>query len=60
MKRIGAIVIVCALLFTLCPVSVRAAPAEVAAKSAILMDAATGTILYEQNAHERLASSSPW
>ena len=58
MKRIGAIVIVCALLFTLCPVSVRAAPAEVAAKSAILMDAATGTILYEQNAHEKLAPAS--
>ena len=58
MKRIGAILIVCALLFTLCPVSVRAAPAEVAAKSAILMDAATGTILYEQNAHEQLAPAS--
>ncbi len=58
MKRIGTIIIVCALLFTLCPVSVRAAPAEVAAKSAILMDAATGTILYEQNAHEKLAPAS--
>ena len=35
-----------------------AAPAEVAAKSAILMDAATGTVLYEQNAHEALAPAS--
>ena len=35
-----------------------AAPAEVAAKSAFLMDAATGTVLYEQNAHEALAPAS--
>ena len=31
---------------------------EVAGKSAVLMDAATGTILYEQNAHEPLAPAS--
>ena len=29
-----------------------------AAKSAILIDAATGTVLYEQNAHQRLAPAS--
>ena len=40
--------------------SVCAAPAEldVPAPSAILMDAATGTVLYEKNANERLAPAS--
>ena len=31
---------------------------EVAAPSAVLMEAATGTVLYEKNAHERLAPAS--
>ena len=38
--------------------SVTAAEPEVAGKAAILMDAATGTILYESNAHEKLAPAS--
>ena len=42
----------------LLPVWVRAAPAEVSAKSAVLMDAATGTVLYEQNSREALAPAS--
>ena len=37
---------------------VQAAELEVAAPSAILMEAATGTVLYEKNAHERLAPAS--
>ena len=37
---------------------VKAAPAEVAAKSAVLMDATTGTILYEQNSSDALAPAS--
>ncbi|MBE6933152.1 MAG: D-alanyl-D-alanine carboxypeptidase [Ruminococcaceae bacterium] len=37
---------------------VQAAELELEAPSAILMDAATGTVLYEQNAHERLAPAS--
>ena len=37
---------------------VNAAPAEVAAKSAFLVDVTTGTVLYEQNAHEALAPAS--
>ena len=37
--------------------SCLAAP-EVPAPSCLLMDAATGTILYEENAHERLAPAS--
>ena len=36
---------------------VQAAP-EVAAPAAILMDGATGTVLFEKNAHERLAPAS--
>lgn len=38
--------------------AIQAAELEVPAPSAILMDAATGTILYEKNAHERLAPAS--
>ena len=38
--------------------SVTAAEPEAAGKAAILMDAATGTILYESNAHEKLAPAS--
>ena len=40
------------------PLRVSAANLEVEAKSALLMDAATGTVLYEQNAHEPLAPAS--
>jgi D-alanyl-D-alanine carboxypeptidase (penicillin-binding protein 5/6) len=58
MKRIGIIFMALALVVVGLPVSTRAAPAEVAAKSALLMDAATGTILYEQNSHEKLAPAS--
>ena len=57
MKRI-AIVLAAALVIGLMPVQVSAEPVQVAAKSAILMDAATGTILFEQNAHDRLAPAS--
>ena len=38
--------------------SVAAAELEVAAPSAILMERSTGTVLYEKNAHERLAPAS--
>ena len=37
---------------------VRAASPEVEAKSALLMDAATGTVLFEQNSHQALAPAS--
>ena len=58
MKRIGVIILALVLMIGCLPVIAKAAPAEVAAKSAVLMDAATGTILYEQNAHEKLAPAS--
>ena len=40
------------------PVGAGAAELEVAGKSAVLMDVATGTVLFEQNPHERLAPAS--
>ena len=58
MKRLGVVILVLVLVIGCLPLSASAAPAEVAAKSALLMDAATGTILYEQNAHEKLAPAS--
>ena len=36
----------------------QGAALEIAAPSAVLMDAATGTVLYEKNAHEPLAPAS--
>jgi D-alanyl-D-alanine carboxypeptidase (penicillin-binding protein 5/6) len=39
-------------------VSTQAVQLDVAGKSAVLMDAATGTVLYEKNAHEPLAPAS--
>jgi len=56
-KRIGLILAVCILLSCF-PVCARAAAPEVAAKSALLMDMATGTVLHEQNAHEKLPPAS--
>lgn len=52
-------IIACLLTLCLLPLPMaRAAEPEVAAPSAILMDAATGTVLYEKNAHERLRPAS--
>ena len=55
MKRIlTAALALCLLL----PHRVQAAEMDVKGKSALLMDVATGTVLYEKNAHERLAPAS--
>ena len=56
MKYLGILLSVCLLLA--CAVPASAASLEVAGKSAILMEMATGTVLYEQNAHEKLAPAS--
>lgn len=56
-QRIVCIVLAGLLVLGLIP-AVHAAGPEIAAPSAILMDAATGTILYEKNAHEKLAPAS--
>ena len=57
MRKI-AVVLVCCLILGLLPGKVQAAGPEVKAKSAVLMDVETGTVLYEQNAHEKLAPAS--
>ena len=58
MKRAGFLLVVCCLLLTSLPLGAEAAALEVAGKSAVLMDVATGTVLHEQNAHEPLAPAS--
>ena len=58
MKRFGWLIVSMALLVGLLPLSAKAAGPEVEAKSALLMDVATGTVLHEQNAHEALAPAS--
>ncbi len=57
MKHWIALLLIPILLLSLVP-CVEATELEVPAPSAILMDAATGNILYEKNAHERLAPAS--
>ena len=46
------------LVILLLPVRAEAAQLAAAGKSAVLMDVNTGTVLYEHNAHERLAPAS--
>ena len=58
MKRFGWAIVVVVLLVSLLPIGVQGAALEVEAKSAILMDAATGTVLYAQNEHAALAPAS--
>ena len=58
MKR--AVVWMMILTFTLMmfPVTAGAVELDAAGKGAVLMDAATGTVLYEKNAHEKLSPAS--
>ena len=58
MKRIGWIMVVLGLLAGFLPVNAQALDLQVEAKSALLMDVATGTVIYEANAHEALAPAS--
>ena len=58
MKRMGIWMVVLALVLTLLPVGARGVEMDIKAKSALLMDGATGTVLYEQNAHEALTPAS--
>ena len=58
MKRLVVVIAALALVFTMLPVGARAADLDVAGKSAFLMDVATGTVIYEKNAHEPLAPAS--
>jgi D-alanyl-D-alanine carboxypeptidase (penicillin-binding protein 5/6) len=57
MRKIWSILLVMVLLISHLPAG-QAAQLEVAGKGAVLMDGATGTVLYEKNAHEKLAPAS--
>ena len=58
MKRMGCLMVVLVMLLGLLPVKVQAVDLDIPAKSALLMDAATGTVIYERNSHEALAPAS--
>ena len=58
MKRVCTLLLSAVLLLGLLPGQAKAAEMEVNAKSAVLMDVATGTVLFEKNAHEALAPAS--
>ena len=58
MRKLSLILALALVLSLLPPLSAGAVELEVAGKSAVLMDAATGTVLYEKNAHEKLAPAS--
>ena len=58
MKRWVCCLAVVLILVGAVPFSAGAVDMEIPAKSALLMDVATGTVLYESNAHEALAPAS--
>lgn len=58
MRKFFCILLVLSLLLPVLPASAAGTGPTVAAKSALLMDAATGTVLLEQNAHEKLPPAS--
>ena len=58
MKRVWGIFLCILIICGAFPLVANAAAPEVKAKSALLMDTATGTVLYESNAHEPLAPAS--
>ena len=57
MKRVWLLVAL-ALALSAIPVGGQAVELDIGGKSALLMDVATGTILYESNAHEKLSPAS--
>ena len=58
MKRLGWMIVAAALLLGVLTLPARAVELNVKGKSALLMDVATGSVLYESNAHEPLAPAS--
>ena len=58
MRKAPCFLLIFCLIFTLLPSPAAAAQLDVAGKSALLMDAATGRVLYEKNAHEKLSPAS--
>ena len=57
-KRLISACLIALVMLSCLPVGAAAADLEIAAPSAILMDAATGTVLYEKNADELLPPAS--
>ncbi len=57
MKRIAMVLALLVLLGAM-PLQAEAVEMDLAGKSALLMDVNTGTVLYESNAHEKLAPAS--
>jgi len=57
MKKLGILLALCMVIGML-PARAAAVDLEIGGKSALLMDMATGQILYEKNAHEPLAPAS--
>ena len=58
MKRVAVALLALVLVMGMVPVRGRALELDVAGKGAVLMDIATGTVLYEKNSHERLSPAS--
>ena len=58
MKRVLCLTVILGLCLGQLSVGAMAAEPEIPGKSALLMDVATGTVLYEKNAHEALAPAS--
>ena len=58
MKRGMVVCLSAVLVLGLLPVRASAVELDLSAKSALLMEVATGTVLYEKNCHERLAPAS--
>lgn len=58
MKRVFLAAMALLLTFFLLPIPARGVELTVAGKSAVLMDVATGTVLYESDSHQRLAPAS--
>ena len=58
MKRLGAMIALIALFMGLLPARVQGVELEVSAKAAVLMDAATGTVLYSKEEHTALPPAS--
>ena len=52
MRKGLCLLLIFCFIFPLLPAGAAAAELDVAGKSALLMDAATGKVLYEKNAHE--------
>ncbi len=58
MRKLGWLLAGLSLVLGLLPVRAQAVDLEIGGKSALLMDVATGTVLYANNAHEPLAPAS--